>query len=463
MDLRYGKERVEVNLLKYFDWGLVEGKIRRRLREKNDYNSEHTAKNGDEERGTGFRDPGLKNMKLIKFRIRSLEGMADSDWLSAGSGATVLHAESGYSASAVLRTLQHINPACDEFVREEIAGSLKHVKQGEYLRKILPTKRTAALAVFAADIGLVQDLSEVDPDLLETDRIEVGRRLDYSRWLNFVEIASSTRWGQIVNHMQALRQARSAQRLPRDLPPDASCLALTDRIRGDVADALMQWLAETEERVGPECAATISFCRQAVERNERFARARQLVAARLPRFISLQPGDTLKPLYIIDDLVQIAGEGTGNPVAQLLAGLWQKTSPGGSRATRLQLLQQNLEKSSAHLNCLAGGRIMSPRFVVDDSSISITHSELFNDSATDRMVLIAAALLLSQALYGQLPILLLDQFEQDLGQPQQDTLFEYIRNVGEICQVICTVVGAYAADWSGWSGLLHLLEDRQKS
>jgi hypothetical protein len=401
-------------------------------------------------------------MKLIKFRIRGLEEMADSGWLTAGSGATLLSPDKGRGASAVLQALQHINPAYEELVERKVPGGLSVIRQKGYNRRVLPAKRTAALAVFAADIGLVQDLSAIDPDLLETDRIEVGRRLDYSRWLNFVEIPSSSRWGEIVVPMQALWQRLLDKQPPQTLPsaaPPFADLTLSERIRGDVAETLMHWLTGVEELIDAEYATTISSCRQAVGRSGRFAEAKRLVADRLPRFVSLGPDDTLHPLYDIDDLAHPALH-RASPFVGLLAGLWQKTLPAGSQSGRQRQLQRDLDESRAHLNHLLTDATMLPRFFIEKGSIRVTHPALHNRSTTRGMVHIAAVLVLSQALYQRLPILLLDQFEHYIKPPQQDDLFEYIKNVGEICQIFCTAAGTYAAGWSGWSGLLHLGENQ---
>lgn len=392
--------------------------------------------------------------------------MMDSGWLTAGSGATLLSMEKGRGASAALQALQHINPACEDFVEKKVPGALSVIRQRGYSRRVLPAKRTAALAVFAADIDLVQDLSAIDADLLETDRIEVGRRLDYSRWLNFVEIPSSSRWGEIVHPMQALWHSLLEKYPPRALPPDILSvvdLPLTGRIRGDIAGTLMQWLAEMEGFAGAECAATISSCRQAVGRSGRFTEARRLVAERLPRFILLEPDDTIQPLYDVDDLAHPATRGPGaSPFVGLLTGLWQKTLPAGSQSERQRQLQQDLDESRRRLDNLTDGAVMSPRFCVENGSIRISHSALHDASAPHRMVDIAAVLVLSQALYGRLPILLVDQVEHHSKQ-QPDDLFEYIKNVGEICQIFCTAAGAYAAAWRGWSGLLRLEENQNNS
>ncbi len=403
-------------------------------------------------------------MKLIKWRIRSLEGMADSGWLTMGPGATLLYERSASGASVALRALQHISPPCDSLVLQGFCGSLKDIRQRGYYRKILPGKRTAALAVFAADVDLIQDLAVIDSDLFETDRIEVGRRLDYSRWLNFVEIASSTRWSQIAEPMMELRHVLAEKHPPPALNLESSLLEdlrATDRIRGDIANTLEQWLAQVEELVAGEQVSRIAFCRQAVERGERFAGAKRLVEGRLPRFVYLRPGDTCQSFYDIDDLEHPGTGGRGDEsISHLLAGLWQKTAFAGATAKRQQLLQHDLAETVARLNLFVGDiGIMPPRFLVTDMSIRIEYPELSPDSAVGRLAPIATVLVLCQALYGRLPILLLDEFEKDLSQLGLDNLVKGIQKIGNTCQLVYASSSAYVAAWSGWSGVLRLAHE----
>ena len=400
-------------------------------------------------------------MKLIKFRIRCLAGMVDSGWQTMGPGATLLCPRPGGGAGVVLEALQHINPPCGVSGRQGFADPLTFVRQGGYARKIVPGKRTAAIAVFAADLELIHELSQIDPDLLETDRIEVGRRLDYSRWLNFVEIAASGRWSDIAAPMQALRNFLD-EKLPQPPHPTGSLLAdlqATDRLTGDVADTLKDWLAQAEAVVDGEHLGQIAFCRQAVERHERFARAKRLVEDRLPPFILLHPDHVLRPVYTLDDLPspESAGGGKGL-VDHLLASLRQKIATAGSVAERWRLLQQNLTASAAKLSSLAADTGLAlPRFRVTEGTVEIDQAGMSGPAAA-RMTHLFSVLLLCQAVHGRLPVLLLADFEKDLSRPEQINLFERIRDIGRTCQIVYAPATGHASDWYGWSSVLHLEE-----
>jgi hypothetical protein len=401
-------------------------------------------------------------MKLIKFRIRCLAGMADSGWQAMGSGATLLCPRPGGGAGIVLEALQHINPLCGASVRQEFADPLTSIRQEGYARKIVPGKRTAAIAVFAADVGLIRELSQIDPNLLETDRIEVGRRLDYSRWLNFVEIASSGRWSDIVTPMLALRHYLDKKLPVQPSHPADSLLAdlrAVDRLTGNVADTLKDWLRQAETVVDDKHLVQIAFCRQAVERHERFTRAKRLVEDSLPPHVLLHPGHILRPVYALDDLPspESAGGGEG-PVGDLLACLRQKTASAGSIAERRLLLQQELAAGAEGLGPLAADSGLAlPRFQVTDEAVRIEQAELPGPAAA-RMTYLVSVLLLCQAVYRRLPVLLLADFEQDLTRPEQVILFERIRDLGMSCQVVYAPATGHAAEWYGWSSVLHIEE-----
>ena len=401
-------------------------------------------------------------MKLIKFRIRCLAGMADSGWQAMGPGATLLCPRPGGGAGVVMEALQHINPPGGASGRQGFADPLTSIRRGGYARKIVPGKRTAAIAVFAADLELIHELSQIDPDLLETDRIEVGRRLDYSRWLNFVEIAASGRWSEIAAPMLALRNILD-EKLPTQPPhPAGSLLAdlrAVDRLTGDVADTLKDWLAQAEAVVDGEHLGQIAFCRQAVERHERFARAKRLVEDRLPPFILLHPDHVLRPVYSLDDLPspESAGGGKGL-VDHLLASLRQKIAAAGSVAKRWRLLHQDLTASAAKLSSLAADTGLAlPRFRVTEGTVKIDQAGMSGPAAA-RMTHLFSVLLLCQAVHGRLPVLLLADFEKDLSQSEQLNLFERIRDIGRTCQVVYAPATGHAADWYGWSSVLHLEE-----
>ena len=398
-------------------------------------------------------------MKLIKFRIRCLAGMADSGWQAMGPGTTLLFPRPGGGAGIVLEALQHLNPLCGASGRQRFAEPLTFIRRGGYARKIVPGKRTAAIAVFAADAGLIRELSQIDPDLLETDRIEVGRRLDYSRWLNFVEIAASGRWSDIVTPMLALRHSLD-EKLPRRPPHPADSLLAdlraVDRLTGNIADTLKDWLRQAETVVDEKDLGQIALCRQAVERHERFAGAKRLVEDRLPPLVLLRPGHVLRPVYALDDLPSPESGGGGEgPVGDLLACLRQKTA-AGSIAGRRRRLQQELAAGAAELGPLAADSGLAlPRFQVTDEAVRIEPVELPGPAAA-RITYLASVLLLCQAVHRRLPVLLLADFEQDLSRPEQVSLFERIRDLGMSCQVVYAPATGHAADWYGWSSVLHL-------
>lgn len=83
----------------------------------------------------------------------------------------------------------------------------------------------------ADDAELAIFFGPFDPSLYELDQVEVGRRLDNSRWLNFVEISQSLKWSDISDKLHLLLECedgffREKYTLPR--------FNTGDRLRGEV-------------------------------------------------------------------------------------------------------------------------------------------------------------------------------------------------------------------------------------
>ncbi len=189
-------------------------------------------------------------MKLIQARIRGFGTLEESRWFDLGPHLNLFQftdqnrKDVPFLGKNFLRILQTINPTYELQTVKPFADFPKFTRQDGYTRRVIPTKRTVALAVFSATPKLVKELAAVSEWLYETDRIEVGRRLDYSRWINFVELASSTRWSEISADM--LKLLGQAQRLTPNLatpPADIiQTLKPTDRIKNELQDQLAHWL-----------------------------------------------------------------------------------------------------------------------------------------------------------------------------------------------------------------------------
>ena len=246
-------------------------------------------------------------MKLIKARLRGLDTLTETRWFDLSPRLNLFQFAKPRQGRNFLRILQTINPTYAIKTEKPFAGFQEYQEPNGYRRRVNPAKRTVALAVFDVTSGLVEELSAASDLLYQTDRIEVGRRLDSSRWINFVEVASSTRWGTISDDMKAL--LHTARRVAPGMVPSLSGLIdnlqPSDRIKGGIKDQLSHWLKELPPEVQQESKKRIEALRTGVHRVDHFEAARAIVRTRMPLFVVL--GTPCEP--------------AGEPDSGILAGL----------------------------------------------------------------------------------------------------------------------------------------------
>ncbi|MBE0582393.1 MAG: hypothetical protein IH612_01380, partial [Desulfofustis sp.] len=242
-------------------------------------------------------------MNLLKLKIRGLGLTPETQWLDTGSGHTFFHLPDQETAKAFSKAIQTINPPYHCRTQKPYAGLPTTVKESGYTRIIKSHKRTVALAVFSSTPQLVEQLAACSPLFYETDRIEVGRRLDYSRWISFIELASSTRWSEISEEIKELfenwdsdtRRTENHRLLMEQLQP-------TDRIEKVIMNQLEQFLCELHSRVPEHCLDRLHKLLSMVERARHFSMARKITQKRLPFFFIIDPCQPLFDRIEITDM-----------------------------------------------------------------------------------------------------------------------------------------------------------------
>jgi hypothetical protein len=229
-------------------------------------------------------------MQLLKARLNGVGNLARSDWFNLSPGLNLLHIPNTKLRQAFLQQLATINPLSAFSCAEAFGDVPATLSERGYPRRLNPSKRTAALAVFAADPSLIVELGKIETILDGVDRIEVGRRLDGSRWLNFVEIPSACRWREIdadVAHLlEVLRQHHPAMRqlgigITAGIEP-------SQRIKDKLENDLAGWLSRVLTENAPfEIRLLAERVFREVTRISRIAVAKRLVEQRLPIFTSL--------------------------------------------------------------------------------------------------------------------------------------------------------------------------------
>jgi len=226
-------------------------------------------------------------MDLLTFRIIGHPAIPDSSWLKAGRGINVLRTGHGARAGSLLRMLQTINPPYDFEQIHPFADLPSHTSSQQYTKKIILSKKTAALAIFAASPELVAELTAIDAAFYETDRIEFGRRRDFSQWINFVELSGSTRWSEIEPTVRLLlsRCKPESSAVAAGLQATMDSLRGIDRIKDERATRLKELLQALGQGLPENEQPLLDQCLLAIDGDRHFRRAKELVAMRLPLFL----------------------------------------------------------------------------------------------------------------------------------------------------------------------------------
>ncbi|MEW6429231.1 MAG: hypothetical protein AB1568_14485 [Thermodesulfobacteriota bacterium] len=236
-------------------------------------------------------------MRLLRARVLGHFAVNNSGWFSCSPELTLIVGAAGAGKSTVLRALRSINPPFFEPEPTPFADYPRMVEQGGRQRRVIASKKTAVVTVFACDEPLRAELARIDPVFLETERIEIGRRLDGSRWLTFVEIASSSRWSEVDADMSRLREALGGAGIAEIDEGFAFCATLlpTDRIKGATAARLDRLLSRLDRvAAAADLRGLIARIRHAVSRAERFGKARRLVLRHLPVMLFLRADSLLQ-------------------------------------------------------------------------------------------------------------------------------------------------------------------------
>ena len=224
-------------------------------------------------------------MKLIQAKLRGTGPLIQSSWFQLSGHLNQFHFPTPVQGTTFLRALQTLQPPSCCQATDPFGAFPRYEKKGMHTKHIDGAKRTIALGVFGATAEIATELGLIDDNLYEVDRIEIGRRLDYSRWLNFVELSSSTRWKEIeADVLQLLLPLKQ-----HDAKQYAEAISVTgslrgaDRIKDATADHLLFFLM-----AAANCQPNSTLHQETAERIRRaahFQTARKHIWQRLPLLI----------------------------------------------------------------------------------------------------------------------------------------------------------------------------------
>ncbi|MFW2364868.1 MAG: hypothetical protein ACN4GW_00495 [Desulforhopalus sp.] len=362
-------------------------------------------------------------MKMLQARLRGLGSTIETEWFELNPRLNLFKFTDRNSGARFINGLQTINPPFSCTGVRPFSSFPNISRHRGYLRRINPKKRTIAMAVFGATPKLVGELAKNSDLLYETDRIEVGRRLDYSRWISFVELSSSSRYGEITADIDHLLQQskRVAPHLAAELCSIVENTLPSDRIKQELKDNLLRWLQGARQELGPELQQVIETTSEVVKRADYFKAARDTVFQRLPLFLNL--GSSSMP-HSCDKLLQ------------WMSNQALRYNDNATYNERIFLDDVNHQLSLLHffktpsrIDCIGG--TFSVR---EETSRNNNKKSSPNDMLQHLQKLVCLAIALCRSVYHTEPILLFNGPEKILPEASHPALVQFICEISKICQ-----------------------------
>ena len=365
-------------------------------------------------------------MYLLSFRIIEHPAIPHTSWIKVGNGLNIFTGIGVEQARFLFKMLQTVNPPYD-FERIDPFKDLPLYNSGHrYTKKIVLSKKTAAIAIFAASVQLVENLAAIDPVLHETDRIELGRRRDYSRWINFVELSSSTRWDEIESTVRDLLSCSGPDSffIIERLANTISNLYSTDRIKGAVAVELRERLAALCSCVPENKQAQLNQCLYAIDRAQRFRQAREVAEDYIPLFISITKSMLLG--YPVENSVGKTAKETNSALFDFLLRHPRKRAYLGQASFEERLSRMNLILQNIHPGLTLHFR--EDRFVITFETAKKSVALAFPDHAPacEMEVLLSVLATLHKEQFDCNPIFLFDISKMDFERQESEELFKIL-------------------------------------
>lgn len=363
-------------------------------------------------------------MHLLTFRIVGHPAIPNSHWIHVDRGINVFRSAQADQPRALLQMLQTINPPYDIQTTDPFRDLPGSIAGPNYARKIIPAKKTTAIAVLAASPELVQGLATIDPLYHAADRVEFGRRRDYSRWTNFVELAGSSRWSEIEPAVSNLlsRIGKDSGAAADRLRSAAADLRGVDRIRGDIESKLKERLEALRPFLPEKALAGLDGSIHAVDRAQHFREARQLAGEHLPCFFSLNAATTGHITGPADS--SLAAAAGISPLGFLAGGLDNGHTGAGAIARSLERINLALQTgySQLALHC----RLTEGMITLESGKGP--YARPFPELPPVKRIeaLLAAATVIHEEIRGNLPIWLVDVSDMQLAATEQAELMQFL-------------------------------------
>lgn len=358
-------------------------------------------------------------MELSQVKVRGLPGLKQTGWLIIHPHISLIQAGDTEQANNFLAALEAINPIRDIRQNNALRNYIPFTKINGYTKRVDPAKKTAAYGIFTADPQLIMKLGRINTVYYETDRIEVGRRLDCSRWISFVELPGSSKLAEF-EHMAAPIFDTFSELQKEEYQHLVDKWLFTDRISGKLAEQLRNWWkSNTQDVSDKELAAK---CLKIIELEHETNQARALVEEKMPYTILIEPNSPLASVYSLSR---------------------REKDLNDSAVLFLSLLQDHIFNSSGKaLDTLASG-IASYTAKLDQNldlpEIDFSEEQLLisvkknSFSCINRMLLF---LLLAKASHLPAPVFLIDLDQTNTSSGDIRRLLDQLATLSAECQLI---------------------------
>lgn len=358
-------------------------------------------------------------MELTQIKVRGLPGLENTGWQLVHPQLTILQSQGDQQGLDCLRALEAINPVLDLAKNNPLKNYLRYSTLNGHTKQVAANKKTSVYGIFTATPKLIMELGKINESLYETDRIEVGRRLDLSRWISFVEIPGSSKLAELERKAAPIFKTLSPQ-LKDEYQTLINTWVFTDRISGRLSDELRQWWKENIPGVSDNDLAT--QCLKIIELEHETNLARQLVEKRMPFTIFITPGEHLQPPYRNFKSSIKQPDSFFSFLQFVHRHLFQKFEDQAAA------VQEEIETITANLDL----SFAQPQIKVTENSI---YSKPRKDLSTCIDQILTAVILAKAAKIAP-PIFLFDLDEISYRDGNDDNLVSQLAELSSLCQLI---------------------------
>ncbi len=366
-------------------------------------------------------------MKISQIKVRGHGETIDTGWVELDPALTIITFQNSARSNSFLGAIETINPPYDCLTVKPFADFPKIINQNGFTKVISPHKRTISLSILEASPELVHQLVQISPLFYETDKIEIGRRLDHSRWLNFVELASSTRWSEVSADILALLESSVIPKITAEFKDYIGGLTPSDRIKGQLHQSLHSWLSQLIIQT-PQQAEQLRSILSRVNRADHFRKARALLGKGIPLFVKIDtvsPGSTRSNpalCYLLDRYVRRIT--TSHPPSR--QGTLSFIEQVNREFSRLSFLQPKIHFCSAQ---------ESVRLIINHEGDTYENVTMLN-TFLQLQVVSALAIVLSRIDYKSDPLLIFHHAGKTSLANDDRLLSRQINKIADHCQCL---------------------------